>query len=125
MMSPRQLQNLGENMTHRQAGGLIYRLLIMPAAFIMVWVSVATIASVLIGAVVGREPTFDITNAHFSILYTLLYYGIGFTGAWVYFRSRFVRRHPFLGCLLGFLSVIPASMIIERIAPALSFFGLG
>ena len=125
MMSPRRLQSVGETMTHRQAGGLIYRLIILPAAFLLTWAAVTVVVGTVLEAFFGQGMLFsDNPDRPNSLLFTLLAYAIGFTGAMFYYRSPFVRRRPFLGCLLGFISIIPAGMIVERMAPALSFLGL-
>lgn len=124
MLSPRQLQSVGETMTHRQAAGLALRLFLIWPSFILAWVSVAAVIIALIEAVVGRGAILAGDEATFSFLWTFLAYGLSFTGALWFYRSTFFRAHPVLGSIMGFLSMIPAIWVMQIIRPALRALGI-
>lgn len=119
MLSPKGLQDIGENLTQDQAAGFLLRLIFLWPAFIIVWASSTTVAAALIEAVAGSGTIFGEHGVRLLSLYSLLAYALGFMAARVWYRSDFVRQRPVVGSLLGFASLIAAIWILKAIRPAL------
>lgn len=125
MLSPKGLQNIGENLTYEQAAGFLMRLVFLWPAFIIVWASSTTIAAVMIEAIVGRGMIFGEHGVRLFSLYSLLAYILGFAVARIWYRSDFVRRRPIIGSFLGFASVVVVGWILGAMRPALAIlFGV-
>lgn len=121
MLSPKGLQDIGENLTQDQAAGFLLRLVFLWPAFIIVWASSTTVAAVLIETVAGSGTIFGEHGVRLLSLHSLIAYALGFTAARVWYRSDLVRQRPIVGSLLGFASLIAAMWILKAIRPALSF----
>lgn len=121
-LSPKNLQNIGENLTHKQAGNFLLRLVFLWPAFILIWASSATVFGVIIEAITGKGSIFMKDSVNFFSLYTLLIYALGFVVARFWYTSSFVRNRPIIGSLLGFMSIIFAIWIMKALAPALDTF---
>lgn|GEM_PF-4084456 len=121
-LSPKNLQSIGENLTHKQAGSFLLRLVFLWPAFIIIWASSAAIFGVVIEAIAGEGSIFLKDSVNIFSLYTLLIYALGFGVARLWYKSSFVREKPIIGSLFGFLSIIAAGWIMKALSPALDAF---